>query len=112
MRSDEILVEALKITDLPIKYQEYEGTKPVYIVYNEEAEQPTNYGDNVPQNEIAWWQVHIFSPKDNDFRMIKNKTKHALQEAGFTVTDIVTLYEKETKTIHVAISCHTGESEE
>lgn len=113
MRSNEILEQALEqATGLPVKYYEYEGTAQEYIVYNEEVEQPTNYGDNMPQNQITWWQVHIFTPKTADFRGHKKKVEKELRAAGFTVTDIVTLYEKETKTIHVVISCHVGERED
>lgn len=111
MNSAEKLEEVLKKTGLPVKYYEYGGTKQEYIIYNEEAEESTNHGDNRPLNNIVWWQVHIFAPKDSEFRAYKNKTRTELLKAGYMVTDIVTLYEKETKTIHVVISCHIGEME-
>lgn len=112
MRSGEFLERTLEPLGLPVKYFEYAGTKPEYIVYNEEVEQPANYADNRPQNHVTWWQVHIFAPKVSDFRTYKEKAKGLLQEAGFYITDIRTLYEKETKTIHVVICCHIGETEE
>lgn len=112
-KTNELLEEILKTAaNLPVKYYEYESINPEYIVYNEEAEQPVDYGDNHPQSDVIWWQVHIFAPRSSDFRGIKNKVKEALQKNDFTVTDIVTLYEKETKTIHVVISCHAEEGEE
>ncbi len=112
MRSNEILEQELNKMGVPVKYYEYAGVEKTYIVYNEEAEQPVNHGDNRPRNSVIWWQVHIFTPKQNDFREYKRKAKKLLEDAGFCVTDIETLYEKETKTIHVAISCHIGEREE
>ena len=112
MRSDERLEAALEPVGIPVKYYEYFGKEPEYIVYNEEAEEPADFGDNQPQHNIIWWQVHIFAPKDSDFRMYKKKAVDYLKLAGYSVTDIETLYEKETKTIHVIISCHYGESEE
>lgn len=112
MRSEEVLKAALETTGLPVRYCEYPGIKPEYIVYNEEAEQLTNYGDNRPLNEIVWWQVHIFTTKDGNFRKHKEVIKKALLLAGFTVNEITTIYEAETKTIHVVISCHMGESED
>lgn len=111
MRSEEILKTVLKETGLPVSYWEYHGVKQEYIVYNEEAEQAANYGDNKPQNEIVWWQVHIFTLKSGDFRKYREMLKTALRQAGFSVSEIVTLYEKETGTIHVVIPCHMGESE-
>lgn len=113
MRTDERLEQALAPVGLPVKYYEYAGTKDTYIVYNEEYEQPTDFGDNQSQNTMMWWQVHIFAPKAADFRKYKKMAVEELKESGFTVTDIRTLYEyeKETKTIHVVICCHM-ESEE
>lgn len=109
---NQLLEETLKEAEIPVKYYEYKGTEPEYIVYNEEVEQPVNYGDNKPLNTIMWWQVHLFAPKTYDFRSRKKAIKKALMDKGFIITDIETLLEKETETIHVVISCHMGESEE
>ena len=109
MRSEEILKTVLEGTGLPVSYWEYHGVKTEYIVYNEEAEQAANYGDNKPQNEIVWWQVHIFTPKSGEFRKYREMLKTELRQAGFSVSEIETLYE--TGTIHVVIPCHMGESE-
>lgn len=111
MRSEDILKNILETIGLPVSYWEYNGVKPEYIVYNEEAEQAANYGDNKPQNEIIWWQVHIFTPKSGEFRKYRETLKTELRQAGFSVSEIVTLYEEETKTIHVVIPCHMGETE-
>lgn len=112
MRSDEMLEQALAPVGLPIKYYEYAGTKDSYIVYNEEYEQPVDFGDNESNNTVMWWQIHIFAPKNTDFREHKKKAVAALKEHGFVITDIRTQYEKETKTIHVVIYCHMEEREE
>ena len=105
------LEKVLEGIGIPVKYYEYAGVKPEYIVYNEEAEQPADYGDNDPECHITWWLVHIFTPKTGKFREYKKAAEAALQEAGFTVTDIRTLYETETKTIHVVLSCHEEREE-
>lgn len=111
MRINEKLEQAASI-GLPVKYYEYAGTKDTYIVYNEEYEQPADFGDNESQDCIMWWQLHLFAPKDSDFRKHKEKLLDSLKSHGYTVTDIRTLYEKETKTIHVIIYCHITEREE
>lgn len=111
MSGKDLLEAILKESGLPVKYYAYEGTNDQYIVYNEEAEQPVNYGNNRPLNTVTWWQVHIFSPKSGDFRTIKENIKRSLQRENFVVTDITTLYEEETETIHVILSCHMGERE-
>lgn len=114
MKSNEMLEQALIPTGLPVKYYEYAGVKDTYIVYNEEYEQPVDFGDNESNATVMWWQVHIFAPKNTDFRKHKKKAVEALKEKGFVITDIRTLYdyEKETSTIHVVIYCHIEESEE
>lgn len=112
MKCYQLLEDALKLIGVPVKYYEYLGTEKNYIVYNEEAEETVNYGDNQPLNRIAWCQVHIFSERTGKFREYKEDAITKLKSAGFTVTDAATLYEKETKTIHVVISCHIGEKED
>lgn len=111
MRCDKMLESVLEPVGLPVKYFEYLGTQNQYVVYNEEAEEPGNHGDNRPLSNMIWWQVHLFAPKDSEFRTYKADIMKKLLDAGYMVTDVVTLYEKETKTIHVVISCHIGERE-
>ncbi len=98
--------EVLEKYSLPVSYYEYDGIKPEYIVYNEEAERPEEHGDNQALANVVWWQVHIFGSKKGKFREHKKNIKELLKKAGFYVTDTVTLYEKETKCIHVVIHCH------
>lgn len=111
MTSAKKLETALKEIGIPVKYYEYLGTKDEYIVYNEEAEQQTEYGDNISHNRVTWWQIHIFTGKNGDFRGYKDKAIQLLISNGFNVTDIQTLFEDETdtKTMHVVISVHIEE---
>ena len=69
------LEKVLEGIGIPVKYYEYAGVKPEYIVYNEEVEQLADYGDNDPECHITWWQVHIFTPKTGKFRDYKNCMK-------------------------------------
>lgn len=110
--ADKTLEEVLRGSALPVAYWQYDGQKEIYIVYNEEAEQPANHADNRPRNRVLWWQVHLFAPKSEDFREKKKQIVRLLRDAGYNVTNITTLYEKETRTIHVVIPCHMGEKEE
>ena len=112
MNLSEHLEKTLEGVGVPVKYYEYAGTKEEYILYNEEAEHPTNHADNMPQDHVVWWQIHIFTPKEGAFRKHKETVLELLKAAGYYITDIRTLYEKETKTIHVVICCHKGKKEE
>lgn len=107
MRKEDILEKALTdATDLPVKEFEYAGTKPEYIVYNDEARHGADHGDNTELVETAWFQVHIFTSKAMNYRERRETAKRALIDAGFLVTDVKTRYEKETRTIHIIIYCN------
>ncbi|MDO4553705.1 MAG: hypothetical protein Q4B70_01000 [Lachnospiraceae bacterium] len=112
MRSDELLQETLETTGLPVKQYEYKGTKSEYIVFNEEDERGTAYSDDRPAEVAIWWQVHLFMPRYSDYRSMKRTIMKALIDAGFLLQEITTLFEQETETIHVAISCGTTEEME
>lgn len=112
MRSDETLKETLEKTGLPVKYYQYKGTSEEYIVYNEEDERCTNHADDQPGAVSLWWQVHLFAPETYDFRKEKRKIRNLLIKAGFGVRDAKTIYEEETRIVHVVISCNAVEEME
>ena len=109
MKSDELLRKTLEETGLPVKSYEYKGTKPEYIVYNEEDERGTSYRDDRPGGTSIWWQAHLFTPIQSDYRSIKRKMREMLLAAGFGVGAVRTLYEKETEIVHGVISCNIVE---
>ena len=112
VKSDELLKKTLEQTGLPAKYQEYRGTKEAYLVYNEEDERSIAHADDRPQAVSIWWQVHLFAPEGYDFRGMKRRLRALILEAGFAVRDAVTLFEKETGSIHVILSCNMTEDME
>lgn len=112
MKSDRILQQTLERAGLPVKLYEYKGTKSEYILYNEEDERGVSHADDRPQEMSLWWQVHLFTPKTYDYRAKKRQIRSLLLEAGFTLGAITTLYEKETETMHVVISCNITENME
>lgn len=112
MKSEELLERVLKKTGLPVKAYEYKGAKPEYIVFNEEDERGTAYRDDRPGGISVWWQVHLFMPTQSDYRGIKRQIRGLLLAAGFGVGAVRTLYEKETETVHVVISCNIVENME
>lgn len=112
MKSDELLQQTLEVTGLPVKQYEYKGTKPEYILFNEEDERSVLYADNRPMGVSLWWQVHLFTLKEYDYRFMKRRIRYLLLDAGFSVREVVTIYEEETETIHVVMSCHITEEME
>ncbi len=112
MKSEELLKSTLEGLGLPVKPYEYKGAKPEYIVYNEEDERCTAHRDDMPGGVSLWWQVHLFTPAAGDYRGMKRKLRKLLLAAGFGVGAVRTLYEKETETMHVVISCSIVEDME
>lgn len=112
MKTEELLRETLEKTGIPVKPYEYKGAKPVYIVYNEEDERGCAHRDDSPGGVSVWWQAHLFAPAAGDYRGMKRKIRKLLLEAGFGVGAVRTLYEKETETVHVVLSCNIVEDME
>ena len=112
MKSEDLLKETLEKEGLPVKPYEYKGAKPEYIVYNEEDERGCAHRDDRPGGISVWWQVHIFTSAGSDYRGVKRQVRALLLDAGFGVGAVRTLYEKETETVHVVISCNIIEDME
>lgn len=110
MTADAMLQQALEKTGLPVKQYKYKGAKPEYILFNEEDERGASHADDRTQVMSLWWQVHIFTPVETDYRARKRQVRKLLIEAGFILGNINTIYEQETETIHVVISCNTIEN--
>lgn len=60
----------------------------------------------------VWWQVHLFAPVTYNYRATKKQVVKLLLDAGFSVGTVKSLYEQETETAHVVISCNTIEDME
>lgn len=112
MISEQLLKDTLSKSGLPVKKFTYRGKEPVYIVYNEEDERGVLHGDDMPQQMSVWWQVHLFAPEKYNYADMKRKLRNYLLAAGFLLEDIATLFEKETSTVHVVISCSIEEDME
>lgn len=78
-----------------------------YIVYNPELEKPGLHADDSDQDWIAYMQVHLYTK--SNYIDDKKKIKKNLQSAGFTLTSIDTLYEKDSGYIHLCFSCYIEE---
>lgn len=112
MKSEELLQKTLEQAGIPVKPYEYLGKSHEYIVFNEEDERGTLHADNRPQAMSVWWQVHIFTPGTSYARKRKRQVRNLLLNAGFVVGDTETFFEKNTKTMHVVVTCSMDEDME
>lgn len=87
-----------------------ESAPAEYIVYNPELEEAVLYGDNEDQEWAQYMQVHLFSK--GNYMKKRRLIRIALREAGMPVSEIETLYEKDTGYYHLIFSCAAEEETE
>lgn len=88
----------------------YIGKEEKYITFNYEDERVVQSGDDMPDIEGVWMQVHYFSPLklstgDLTINQIKKQIRSALFNAGFSYAQITSLFDAETKKNHIVFSC-------
>ena len=91
----------------------YEGTSDTYIVYNVAAEDPACYQDDAPADNIIYFQIHLYMPKDDDYTMLQNELKTAIFNGGFKYPRVsLNTVEKDTNKRHICYETNMAESEE
>ena len=91
----------------------YEGTSDTYIVYNVAAEDPACYQDDAPADNIIYFQIHLYMPKDDDYTMLQNELKTAIFNGGFKYPRVsLNTVEKDTNKRHICYETNIAESEE
>ena len=78
-----------------------------YIVYSPEVESAGYFADDEDQEWVQYMQVHLFCKKN--YMALRKEIRKRLKEAEFVVTDIETLYEKDTKYFHLCCECYAEE---
>lgn len=81
-----------------------------YIVYNPEVVRPDDFGDNCANEWVAYMQVHYFCR--GNYLKKERQIRKALLAAGFSISESVTIYDRESKYNHTCISCSMEESED
>lgn len=81
-----------------------------YIVYNPELEEPGCYADDEDMDWLHHMQVHLYVR--GNYLALRKQIRSRLRKAGFILTDITTLYEKESGFSHLIFSCTIEEEDE
>lgn len=81
-----------------------------YIVYNPELEEPGYYADDEDQEWLHNMQIHLYVR--GNYLALRKKIRSLLRKNDFTISDIVTLYEKDTGFSHLIFSCTIEEENE
>ena len=91
----------------------YEGTSDTYIVYNVAAEDPTGYQDDAPADNIIYFQIHLYMPKDDDYTLLQKELKTAVFNGGFSYPRVaLNTVEKDTDKRHICYETNIADSEE
>lgn len=87
----------------------YDSLPDCYIVYNPELEEPGYHADDTDCEWVQYMQIHLFM--EGNYMRLRSEIRDALRNAGFTLTGIETLYEKDTGRNHLCFECYTEEDE-
>ncbi len=86
-----------------------------WIVYNPELEAPGDFGDDRDLEWVHYMQVHWFkrgtAKSPVNYVGIRKAIRARLRDAGFTVSDITTLFENDTGITHLVFSCNIEEDD-
>ena len=88
MDLNEILINLLGGTGLPVEQDLYKGKEDKYIVFTYEDESPEEHGDNRPIADTAYLQIQLITPNNFNYFNLKKKIRKLLEDADFSVTSI------------------------
>ena len=104
------LEKALNETGIPWAEEKYCGTEKKYVVYVEELQCGFHYADNLPVDDITYFQIHYFCPlfpKDkDDSRQTVKKIKQILYRHGFSFSGATQRQREEEKWRHTVFHCN------
>jgi len=115
MNVNNLIINTLSTLTYPVEFNVYKpppGSTPntIYFTFNYEDERAETFADNEPQIDVAYLQIHLFTPSGFNFMTLKKRVRAKLFKAGFTYPNITTLYEDEKN--HLIFQCEIeGQSE-
>ena len=82
-----------------------------WITYLPETEKPALQGDDEDLEWIHHMQVHWFAKGQVNYMDARKKIRKSLSAAGFSITDIDYMYEKDTGITHLIFLCNDLEED-
>ncbi len=101
MNTNPLVMDALKDIGVPIQWMRYIGNAEEYITFHDSDNRPCFFGDNQALMDIAYVQVHFFTP--NNPKTMAKKIRKQLRQAGFTYLSTTEIFENETNYFHTII---------
>lgn len=88
MNCNQLIIETLAPTELPVVQDEYTGASKNYIVFIYTDEVPVLWSDNGVDADTAYIQLQLITPKNFNYFALKHQIRDLLEGAGFIVTSI------------------------
>ena len=101
MNTNPLIMTALSNIGIPVQWMRYVGNETEYITFNDSDNRPSFFGNNEELMDIAYVQVHFFTP--NNPKSTAKKIRKKLRQAGFTYLSTTEIYEETTKLFHTII---------
>ena len=98
----EMLIEALKEFG-PVAFEQYQGKKETYFVYNYEDEKGVGYADDDAQYQRHFIQIHYYTPNSMYNETDKSRIRRKILDFA-SVTKTHTTKETDTNLMHVIFS--------
>lgn len=102
---NKIITTALKSLGLPIAERLYEGKATEYITFNWADDRAVDFGDDVPEADVAYMQIHYVCPWNKDYKSTKRSIRQLLHSAGFTWPEVTDVSEEASRLRHFVFEC-------
>ena len=86
MNCNQLIIETLAPTDLPVVQDEYTGKADKYIVFIYTDEIPSLWGDDGVLADTVFIQLQLITPKNYNYFALKHQIRDLLEGVGFLVT--------------------------
>lgn len=110
MNINKLIIDTLKDTNVPVRFETYVGDETTYITFSEYLQQGEVFADDEETSTGHYIQVNVWS-KGNYSKLV-DKVKKLLKEAGFIRKTEHGLYETDTQIFHRVIRFFYVENEE
>ena len=101
---NEILIEALSFTGLPVLPDFYAEAGERYFTFNPVLDRPVISGDDGPVELVGEYQLHYFCPLDEDYLDMQRRVRRALLDAGATYPEITDASVQDGQIRHVVFT--------
>ena len=102
---NEIIIEALSFTGLPVLPDFYADAGDEYFTFNPVIDRAVVSGDDVPVELAGEYQIHYFCPIDQDYLGMQRQVRRALLDAGSTYPEITDASVQDGGIRHVVFTC-------